>query len=116
MKLATVHLTHELAQTSADLPWAACGKVALDLAHTLDIQSITCKACLKSIAGKKLLGEPLKPVTVHLIHELAQTSDDLPWMACGKLVLDGSHTSDIRDVTCKACLKSVAGQKLWQDE
>lgn len=115
MKSATVHLTHKLAQTSADLPWAACGKVALDLAHTLDIQHVTCKACLNSVAGKKLLGKPLKPVTVHLTHDLARNSDD-HWAACGKVLLDAAaHTSDIRDVTCKACLKSIAGQKLIQN-
>ncbi|MFH7244315.1 MAG: hypothetical protein ACHWZW_15870 [Spirulina sp.] len=115
MKPATVHLTHDLAQNLVD-HWSACGKVALDaVAHTSDIQRVTCKACLNSVAGKKLLGEPLKPVTIHLTHDLAQTSADLPWMACGKLVLDGTHTLDIQDVTCKACLKSVAGQKRLQN-
>jgi hypothetical protein len=94
----------------------ACGKLVLDAPHTLDIRDVTCKACLNSVAGKQLLGEPLNPVTVHLTHDLAQTSDNLPWMACGKLVHGGAHTLNIRDVTCKACLKSLAGQKLLQNE
>lgn len=114
MQPTIVHLTHDLARDSTHLPWAACGKVSLDLAHTSDIQNVTCKACLNSIAGKKLLGGPLKPVTIHLTHDLARNSEDLPWMACGKLVLDGTHTREIRSVTCKACLNSVAGKKLRQ--
>lgn len=113
MKPATVHLTHELARDATDRHWSACGKVVLDAAaHTLEIHNVTCKACLNSIAGKTLLGEPLKPAIVHLTHELARDADDLPWMACGKVVLHAPHTLDIRDVNCKACLNSVAGKKL----
>lgn len=54
----------------------------------------------------------MKPATVHLTHALARDATDLPWMACGKVVLDAPHTLEIHNVTCKACLNSAAGKSL----